>query len=202
MKHQKSAERTLAAGRCHSGAASQIRRGQCRIPLCWMLLIAFDVALIALTYTQEISATSTQEVVSAVQTGTTTIARPGDAAADAVRFEAIDVFVDSRDQPLAAWQLELSCTDGGVLISGIEGGEHPAFREPPYYDPRAVNNNRVILGAFSTQDSLPKGRSRVARVHVQVTGPGDRVWQTQLTTAADHEGQTIDAEMTIAAAGH
>jgi hypothetical protein len=175
---------------------------RCRIPLCWMLLIAFDVALIALTYAQEISATSTQDGVSAVQAGTTTIARPGDAAADAVRFEAIDVFVDSRDQPLAAWQLELSCTDGGVLISGIEGGEHPAFREPPYYDPRAVNNNRVILGAFSTQDSLPTGRSRVARVHVQVTGPGDRIWQTQLTTAADHDGRTIDAEMTIAAAGH
>lgn len=188
--------------RCSSDTGTFADCPGCRIPLCWILLIAFDLALIALTCAQRTSAIHHEDGASVVQTEVTTIRGPDDVAADAVRFEAIDVFVDSRDQSLAAWQLELSCTDTGVLISGIEGGEHPAFREPPYYDARAINNNRVILAAFSTQDKLPTGRSRVARVHVQVTGPGDHFWRTRLTTAAGSLGETIDAGMDIAEPVH
>jgi hypothetical protein len=89
---------------------------------------------------------------------------------------------------------------GGVEIVGIEGGEHPAFAEPPYYDTRAMNNNRVVLGAFNTGNDLPTGRSRVARVHVQLRGPGDRLWHTELTTSASADGTKIPAEISIAKA--
>ena len=170
---------------------------RCRVPVCWALLIAFDVSLMALTYAQD---GDTHSDVRESQSIESTIAGPNDARADAIRFEAIDVFVDSGKQSLAAWQLELICRSNGVEIVGIEGGEHPAFKEPPYYDPRAMNNNRVILGAFNTgaAENLPTGRSRVARVHVQITGPGDRSWHTELTTSATFDGTRIPAKISIA----
>jgi len=168
-----------------------------RIPLCWLLLISFDVGLMALTMAQD---PNRQSPAPPVQTVETTITGPGELAADAEIFEAIDVFVDSGPQQLAAWQLALMSKTRGVEIVGIEGGEHPAFAEPPYYDPRAMNNNRVILAAFSTGNDLPKGRSRVARIHVLLRGPGDRLWHTELTTSASADGTKIPAEISIAKA--
>ena len=121
-------------------------------------------------------------------------------AQDVTRFEAIDVFVDSGNHKLAAWQLEVKSTASDVQIVGVEGGEHPAFAEPPYYDQRAMNNNRVIIAAFNTGGNLPSGRSRVARIHVQLRGPGARTWLAELTTAASADGTKIPAEISIAKA--
>ena len=129
---------------------------------------------------------------------------------EAVRFEAVDVFIDSKDRPLAAWQIELTAkpdrTDTGradtgvrpyndVKIVGVEGGEHAAFKEPPYYDPAALNRNRVILAAFSTGQTLPTGRTRVARVHVQASGTPH--YEVKLIVAASADGKEIQA--TVAA---
>jgi len=164
------------------------------IPLCWALLIAFDVSLMALTYAQD---NDEQQVEPPAQHVQTEIAGRDDIAQDTARFEAIDVFVDSDHQRLAAWQLELKSTANDVQIVGIEGGEHPAFKEPPYYDKRAMNNNRVIIAAFSTDKNLPSGRSRVARIHVQVRGPGARTWISELTTAATADGTRIPAEISL-----
>ena len=168
-----------------------------RIPLCWALLIAFDVSLMALTYAQEDTAGKADPPVQTVQTE---ISGSDDVAAADGRFEAIDVFVDSGNQRLAAWQLEVKSTANDVQIVGIEGGEHPAFKEPPYYDKRAMNNNRVIIAAFSTGDNLPSGRSRVARIHVQVRSSGARTWLSELTTSATTDGTRIPAEISIAKA--
>ena len=170
-----------------------------QIPLCWALLIAFDLCLMALAMAQDPQPVS---VKAPVQSDEVKIPGPAEVAQDSIRFEAIDVFLDSGDLPLAAWQLELRSLTQDVEIVGIEGGEHPAFKEPPYYDPRAMNNNRVILGAFNTgsNNQLPSGRSRVARVHVQITGSGERLWHTELTTSAASDGRHIPAELSIAKA--
>ena len=170
-----------------------------RVPACWLVLIIFDFCLMAFAFAQE---SPPSEKSHPVQVTEIRIPGPQDVNNNAIRFEAIDVFVDSGNEHLAAWQLELASRTKDVEIVGIEGGEHPAFKEPPYYDPRAMNNNRVILGAFSTDsdDQLPSGRSRVARVHVQITGPGERLWHMELTTAASSEGKKISAELSIAKA--
>ena len=167
------------------------------MPLCWALLIAFDVSLMALTYAQDNDDSQIELPVQQVQTE---IPGPADIAEDSSRFEAIDVYVNSGNQRLAAWQLEVKSTANDVQIVGIEGGEHPAFQEAPYYDKRAMNNNRVIIAAFSTGDDLPSGRSRVARIHVQVRGPGARTWLSELTTSATADGTRIPAEISIAKA--
>jgi hypothetical protein len=65
-----------------------------------------------------------------------------------------------------------------------------------------MNNNRVIFGAFNTgsDNQLPSGRSRVARVHVKIIGPGERLWHTELTTSASSDGRNIPAELSISKA--
>jgi len=114
-----------------------------------------------------------------------------------VRFTAIDVHVDSGAQPLAAYQLEFTAIRGDVKLVGIEGGEHAAFASPPYYDPAALMNHRVILAAFNTGHDLPTGKSRVARLHVQISGDATPEYQIKLTVAASPDGEPVTATASV-----
>ncbi|GMU20261.1 MAG: hypothetical protein AMXMBFR13_03590 [Phycisphaerae bacterium] len=80
----------------------------------------------------------------------------------------------------------------GVKIVGVEGGEHTAFREPPYYDPAALSRNRIIIAAFNTGRDLPRGKTRVARLHLAITGP-EPEYTAKLDIAASAEGAAIPA---------
>jgi len=117
----------------------------------------------------------------------------------AARFETVDVFVDTTDKGLAAYQLEFFATAGAVKIAGIEGGAHPAFATPPYYDPKAMQQDRVILAAFTTDDAtaLPTGRTRVATIHLQTMSTDSPDFQIRLQAAADAAGRSIAAEATF-----
>jgi hypothetical protein len=119
----------------------------------------------------------------------------------AVRFSHLDVYLDVGEKPLAAYQFELTPTGGDVLLTGLEGGEHAAFRDAPYYDPAALHQarSRVIVAAFNTGGDLPRGKTRVARLHLQVTGPAEPAWATKLQVAASSDGKPIDAKLTLSA---
>jgi hypothetical protein len=108
----------------------------------------------------------------------------------------LDVFVDSGAQPLAAYQLSFTAMSGDVKIVGIEGGEHPAFKEAPHYDPKAMQQERAILAAFNTgsAESLPTGRTRVATVHVRIAGATTPVYVVKLEAAANHEGSRVTGQ--------
>lgn len=108
-------------------------------------------------------------------------------------FRAFDVFVDSKDKALAAYQVDLSFSGANAKIVGIEGGEPAAFKEPPIYDPKAIQHERVIIAAFNTvpADKLPKGRTRVATLHVQITGEEPQRCEVYSTTAATADGKKI-----------
>jgi hypothetical protein len=99
-------------------------------------------------------------------------------------FRAVDLFVDSGNQPLAAYQLSFAVADARIV--GIEGGEHSAFSEPPYYDPQAMRTNHAIIAAFSTAtgDQLPRGRIRIATVHLRILSGGTLDYQLNVQTAA------------------
>lgn len=88
------------------------------------------------------------------------------------RFAAYDVVIDSGNTPLAAYQVVITprVEGGGLTIVGIEGGESAAYSSAPYYDPKAIQNDRVILAAYSTKPGaeLPHGKTRVARVHLMI----------------------------------
>ncbi len=119
--------------------------------------------------------------------------------AAAPRFQAVDVFVDSKAQPLAAYQIEITAPKESVKIVGIEGGEHAAFREPPFYDPKAIQHERVILAAFSTSAAgkLPSGRTRVATIHVQIAGKERPQFVVKLQTSATVDGKKIATDAAV-----
>ena len=108
------------------------------------------------------------------------------------RFSWVDVYIDPHGKPLAAWQLELKASGAGVTLVGIEGGEHPAYAQPPYYDPKANAQDRIIIGAFNTGDDLPRRRTRVARVMLRVTGVGVVRYSAKLDVAASSDAKPIE----------
>ena len=112
------------------------------------------------------------------------------------RFRAADIYVDAGSTPLAAYQLEFAATNGVAKIVGIEGGEHPAFRQPPFYDPKAIQSERVIIASFSTASAtnLPSGKTRVATIHYQATDTQPPRFELKLQTAGDAQGHKLTAQ--------
>jgi hypothetical protein len=110
------------------------------------------------------------------------------------QFSTVDLFVDSAKQQLAAWQMEFKATTGQVEIVGIERGDIVEFHDPPYYDPAALKSNRIIVGAFNLSDQLPVGKTRVARLHLHISGNQKPIYALNLVVAGDKEGKPIAAQ--------
>ncbi|MHC4172899.1 MAG: hypothetical protein ACYTBX_11935 [Planctomycetota bacterium] len=119
------------------------------------------------------------------------------AAEPKVRFAPLHIYLDSVNRPLAAYQFELKATAGQIKIVGVEGGQHKAFNEAPYYDPAALANNRIIIAAFNTGRELPKGRTRIATIHLQITGDIEPDYELNLTVVADADGKEIPAKIDL-----
>ncbi len=120
-------------------------------------------------------------------------------AADQPRFGTVDIYLDPHGLPLTAYQLELTAQNSSVKISGIEGGEPAAFQNPPFYDPKAMQGDRVILAAFSKAavDKLPKSKVRIATVHYLVTGEGKPEFTLKLITSGTTNARKIKAAASI-----
>ncbi len=133
-----------------------------------------------------------------------------------VRFAPLHIYLDSGERPLAAFQFELVCSvpvraysprqdnasrrhyERQVKIVGVEGGSHEAFsKTPPYYDPAALTKDRIIIAAFSTQRDLPKGRTRIATLHLQILGDAQPQYELKLMVAADVDGKEIPAKISF-----
>jgi hypothetical protein len=116
-------------------------------------------------------------------------------------FTTVDLFVVS-DTPVAAWQVELTERRGAMQIVGIERGDDSTFRDPPFYDRVAVERgatDRVVLASFSLSDAaqLPRGRVRVARVHVRATGSVEPDYEARLVAAGTADGRPLDAQLSL-----
>jgi hypothetical protein len=114
-----------------------------------------------------------------------------------VHFAPLHIYLDSGNKSLAAFQFELKAAVGQIKIVGVEGGEHPAFNQPPYYDPAALMSDRIIIAAFNTGNDLPTGKTRVATIHLQIVGDTEPRYELELTVAADADGNKIPAEITF-----
>jgi hypothetical protein len=110
------------------------------------------------------------------------------------QFLAYDVVIDAGTEPLAVYQVEIKDTKGRARIVGIEGGEPGVYNEAPHYDPKAIQGEHAIIGAFTTKDA-PTGKVRVARLHVMAEG-GTPEFTTTITTAAPG-GRKFNATLTI-----
>jgi hypothetical protein len=114
-----------------------------------------------------------------------------------VRFAPLHIYLDSGNSSLAAYQFELNATAGQIKIVGVEGGQHEAFKEAPYYDPAALTKDRIIIAAFNTGRDLPKDRTRIATIHLQIIGGAEPEYDLKLNIAADADGKEIPAEISF-----
>jgi hypothetical protein len=110
-----------------------------------------------------------------------------------ITFAYADITIDPAGTPLAAYQVEFTGDANRVKLVGIEGGDAAAFKNPPYYDPAALNHHRVILAAFNTGADLPKQAFRAVRLHLQITGTETPKCQVKLIVAAAADGLKIPA---------
>lgn len=111
----------------------------------------------------------------------------------AVRFTWVDLWIDAGEHELAAWQLDLALERAGAVLVGVEGGAHPAYAEPAHYDPEALRaSERVILAALAQTDAPPSGRTRVARLHYQVSGSEQLALEALRVVAGDARGNEIE----------
>ena len=124
-----------------------------------------------------------------------------ESSAAQVKFVPMDVYIDSGSNALAAYQFELVVLQGDAKIVGVEGGQHTAFANPPYYDPAALNHNRIIIAAFSTSKDLPKGKTRIATIHMRIAGEIEPKYETKLVVAATSDGNKITATITLEKGG-
>jgi hypothetical protein len=117
----------------------------------------------------------------------------------ATRFAVVDVWVDPGGRPLAAWQVAIAASGPTVRVVGIEGGAHPAFAEPPFYDERAMMRDRVVIAAFSTAAAaqLPHGRTRVATIHLHIAGDGEPEIHREVQAAAAAGGDRLDVALEL-----
>ena len=145
------------------------------------------------------------------------VSRAGRQIEPKIRFAPVHVYLDPGGKPLAAYQFELVCSvpvrayssvddkdnasrrryERQIKIVGVEGGEHPAFKNAPYYDSAALMNDRIIIAAFNTGSELPAGRTRIATIHLQILGDAEPKYELKLTTAADASGENVPATLTL-----
>jgi len=122
-------------------------------------------------------------------------------AQDDVRFVAVDIYLTSP-APVAAWQFEFNDTNGLLKIVGVESGDSDAYPRAPYYDREAVQlgtADRIVVADFSMGDDeeLPRGRFRIATLHLLLTGVDQPDFELDLVVAATRDGQAIDASISL-----
>lgn len=122
--------------------------------------------------------------------------------ASGIHFLGMDLWVDSGNEALAAYQVEINYEPTLVKIVGIEGGQGDAYADAPYYDQKGFESGRIIVAAFTIRDDAPKGRTRVARIHVAVEGDVEPKLICKLIVAAKPGGQRISSRIELVPAMH
>jgi hypothetical protein len=116
----------------------------------------------------------------------------------AAAFHALDLYIDSGREPLAAYQVEITYDRAAVRIVGLEGGDPPAYAKAPYFDRAGFRAGRIIVAAFTADDeSAPKGRFRAARIHVAVDRGVEPRLDVTLTAAAKPGGERISPKVEL-----
>jgi hypothetical protein len=125
-------------------------------------------------------------------------AASGDPALLQSRFTYVDVMIDPKGEALAAWQFEFTAAVGQISLVGVEAGDSPAYaRRPPYYDPAALAGDRIIVGDYSLDAGVPRTKTRVARLMLEIRGDAKPQYATKVMAAANADGKTIAVELSL-----
>lgn len=113
-------------------------------------------------------------------------------------FRIVDVSVESKQHALAAYQIDIRYDNKKIKIVGLEGGSG-GFSRPPFYDRTGFDGGQIIIASFVDNDlKAEKGKTRVARLHIQTTGCPPFELKTEPIAAAKPGGETIPIEVGIA----
>ncbi len=110
-----------------------------------------------------------------------------------VRFAPLHIHLDSAG-PVAAYQVEIVVIQGEAEIVGVEGSAIEGFTDAPYYDPEALTAERIIIAAFSTSHTLPRGDQRVATLHMRESGDAPVRYEIKTIATADSKGVPVHAK--------
>jgi hypothetical protein len=114
-----------------------------------------------------------------------------------ISFSTADVYVDSNNDELAAYQIDIKYDKEKIKIVGLEGGTG-GFNKPPFYDQAGLEGGHIILAAFVSDDKqAKKGSSSVARLHLQTTGCPPFELKTEPVAAAKPGGKSIPVKVKI-----
>jgi len=115
------------------------------------------------------------------------------------RFEVYDLYITPQGGPLAAYQVKIQADSKQVKIISVEGGEHSAFKEAPFFDPLAIQKETIKVAAFSTAAAkdLPEDRTRVATIHIQLNGAKEPKFKLDLQAVATVAGRPIGATIRL-----
>ncbi len=124
-----------------------------------------------------------------------------DECVNEIGFRTVEVYVDSKNNPLAAYQVDIRYDEEKIKIIGLEGGSD-GFDKPPFYDRAGLEGGRIIIAAFVENDSkAQKGRIRVARLHLQTKGCPPFGLNVKPMAAARPGGKEIPVTVEIDFAG-
>jgi hypothetical protein len=118
-----------------------------------------------------------------------------------INFRTVDISVDSKSNPLAAYQIDIRYDKEKVKVVGLEGGSN-GFNNPPFYDRAGLEGGRIIIAAFVDDDVHAKnGKTRVARLHLQTKGSRLHDFKTKLMAAAKPGGKEIPVDVEVSFVG-
>lgn len=117
-------------------------------------------------------------------------------AAAEMSFAAYDLFIDPAGEELGGYQLRVEA-GRGVKFAGVEGGDHAGYKTPPIYDSKAINKETIILAAIGSGRELPREKTRVATLHVQVSNEAIAQFKIKLLSSGSSGAKRIFPEVTI-----
>ena len=120
-------------------------------------------------------------------------------AGNAAELTVYDVYLDPVGEPLAAYQVWIGDEQQTAKIIRVEGGEHPAFKEPPFHDTQALQTSVIKLAAFALEpaEKLPKTKTRIASLHVRSEEGKPPNFTIRLEASAAPGGRKIAANASI-----
>ena len=115
-----------------------------------------------------------------------------------IHFTSVDIWVNSGEEALAAYQTEIVYDKNKIIVVGIEGGEKNGFKRAPFYDLKGMKSGRIIIASFikNKQNAL-NGKARIARLHLQVSGEKYNDFSIKLMAAANVKGEKIQPSVKI-----
>lgn len=106
----------------------------------------------------------------------------------AVEFKTMDLFVESGEVSLGAWQIELRYDPQHVSLTGIEATLPNA--KPPVYDSRGLQSGHITLADFTLHpNGFGSNSVHVARLHLAEHTVAE--FHTQLKAAASTDGTKL-----------